>query len=65
MKDGALRLTEKHILSVTALSMPEKHLWHGMQVTQEQNNYKWKDYEKFKRKQKYIPELDVLQENRD
>ena len=23
------------------------------------------DYEKFKRKQKYIPELDVLQENRD
>ena len=44
MKDGALRLTEKHILSVTALSMPEnmpeKHLWHGMQVTQEQNNYK-------------------------
>lgn len=40
MKDGALRLTEKHILSVTALSMPEKHLWHGMQVTQEQDNYK-------------------------
>lgn len=37
MKDGALRLTEKHILSVTALSMPEKHLWHGMQVTQKQN----------------------------
>jgi hypothetical protein len=23
------------------------------------------DYETFKRKQKYIPELDVLQENRD
>lgn len=40
MKDRALRLTEKHILSVTALSMPEKHLWHGMQVIQEQNNYK-------------------------
>ena len=26
MKDGALRLTEKHILSVTALSMPENIL---------------------------------------
>ena len=30
----------KQKIPITALSMPEKHLWHGMQVTQEQNNYK-------------------------